>query len=59
MTYAEFLGFEAAFSAFNATLVNMIPLAAKIFSVRPHIENLRPILEAEPEYSEEKLRLVT
>lgn len=55
MTYAEFLGFEAAFSAFNATLVNMIPLAAKIFSVRPHIENLRPILEAEPEYSEEKI----
>lgn len=55
MTYAEFLGFEAAFSAFNATLVSMIPLAAKIFSVRPHIENLRPILEAEPEYSEEKI----
>ncbi len=55
MTYAEFLGFEAAFSAFNATLVSMIPLVAKIFSVRPHIENLRPILEAEPEYSEEKI----
>lgn len=55
MTYAEFLGFEAAFSAFNATLVSMIPLAAKIFSVRPHIENLRPILETEPEHSEDKI----
>lgn len=55
MTYAEFLGFEAAFSAFNTTLVSMIPLAARIFSVRPHIENLRPILEAEPECSEDKI----
>lgn len=55
MTYAEFLGFEAAFSAFNTTLVSMIPLAAKIFGVKPHIENLRPILEAEPEHSEEKI----
>lgn len=33
----------------------MIPLAAKIFSVRPHIENLRPILETEPEHSEDKI----
>ena len=55
MGYAEFLGFQAAFSAFNSTLVSVIPLAVSIFSVLPHIENLRPILEAEPEITEDKV----
>lgn len=55
MTYPEFLGFQAAFSAFNTTLVSMIPLAVKFFSIKPHIENLRPLLEAEPETSVDRL----
>ena len=55
MGYAEFLGFQAAFSAFNSTLVSVIPLVVSIFSVLPHIENLRPILEAEPEITEDKV----
>lgn len=55
MSYAEFMGFQAAFSSFNTTLVSMIPLAVKFFSIRPHIENLRPILETEPETALDKL----
>lgn len=55
MTYAQFIGFQSAFSAFNSTLVNMIPLAVNFLSVRPHIENLRPILEAVPETAEDKI----
>lgn len=55
MTYAEFLGFQAAFSVFNTTLVSMIPLAVKFFSIRPHIENIRPLLETEPETAADKL----
>lgn len=55
MSYAEFIAFQAAYSAFNATLLNMVPLAASFFSVQPQIENLRPLLEAVPEQSDEKL----
>ena len=55
MGYAEFMGFQAAFGSFNATLVSVIPLVASFFSVQPHIENFRPILEAEPEISEDKI----
>ena len=55
MGYAQFLAFQAAFSSFNATLVSVIPLVVQLFSIQPHIENLRPILEAEPEISEDKV----
>ena len=54
MDYAKFLAFQAAFSSFNATLTSLIPLAAKFFTIRPHIDNLRPIIEELPEMSEEK-----
>ena len=33
----------------------MIPLVASFFTVQPHIENFRPILEAEPEITEDKI----
>mgnify|MGYP003597369032 CR=1 FL=1 len=55
MGYAEFLGFQAAFSSFNNTLVSVIPLVASFFTVQPHIENFRPILEAEPDITEDKI----
>lgn len=55
MTYAEFMGFQAAFSGFNATLVSVIPLVAQVFSIWPHVENLQPILDEVPELSEDKL----
>lgn len=55
ISYSDFIGFQAAFSSFNVTLVNMIPLGIKFFSVRPYIENLRPILETEPETADDKI----
>ena len=53
--YAQFLAFEAAFTAFNATLNSVIPLIGKFFSIQPHIENLRPILEEVPENTTDKV----
>ncbi|WP_173444354.1 NHLP bacteriocin export ABC transporter permease/ATPase subunit [Selenomonas ruminantium] len=52
--YAQFLAFEAAFSSFNATLNAVIPLVGTFFTIQPHIENLRPILEEVPETTEDK-----
>ena len=52
--YAQFLAFEAAFSSFNATLNAVIPLVGTFFTIQPHIENLRPILEEVPENTEDK-----
>ncbi len=53
--YAEFLAFEAAYTSFNAALNSLIPLVGQFFTIQPHIENLRPILEAEPEITDDKL----
>lgn len=53
--YAQFLAFEAAYSSFNATLNSVIPLIGTFFTIQPHIENLRPILEEVPETTEDKL----
>ena len=55
MSYAEFIGFQAAFSSFNTMLTGMIPLVAQFYSVRPHIENLRPLLETVPEQTDDRL----
>lgn len=52
--YPAFLAFTAAYAMMSSALVSMIPLAVKIFSLRPHIDNLRPILETEPEDIERK-----
>ena len=52
--YAQFLAFEAAFSSFNATLNAVIPLVGTFFTIQPHIENLRPILEEVSETTEDK-----
>ena len=53
--YAQFIAFSAAFTSFNATVNSFIPLIGQIFSIKPHIENLRPILEAEPEVAEDRI----
>ncbi|WP_084276973.1 NHLP bacteriocin export ABC transporter permease/ATPase subunit [Anaerovibrio sp. RM50] len=53
--YAQFLAFEAAFTAFNGTLNSVIPLIGTFFSIQPHIENLRPILEEVPENTTDKV----
>ena len=55
MGYAQFLAFSAAYSSFNGTLNSLIPLVAQFFTIQPHIENLRPILDEEPETSDDKI----
>ena len=49
ITYAQFIAFQGAFSSFNATLNGIIPLVGQYFAIQPHIENLRPIMNEEPE----------
>ncbi|MGM9541029.1 NHLP bacteriocin export ABC transporter permease/ATPase subunit [Anaerovibrio sp.] len=53
--YSQFLAFQAAFSAFNGTVVGIVPLVAQFFTIKPHIDNLRPILDEVPEVTEDKL----
>ena len=53
--YAQFIAFSAAYSTFNGTLNSVIPLVGTFFSIQPHIENLRPILDEEPENTEDKV----
>lgn len=55
MGYAQFMGFNAAYGSFNGTMIAMVGLATGLFSLKPHIENLKPILEAEPEITEDKV----
>lgn len=52
--YAQFLAFSAAYSGFNGTLSGLMPLMGQLFSIQPHIENLRPLLEELPEEVEDK-----
>ena len=53
--YSKFLAFQAAYTAFNGSLNTVIPLVGQCFSIRPHIENLKPVLEEEPETTEDKM----
>lgn len=55
ITYPEFLAFSAAYGSFNGCLHAVIPLVGTFFTIQPHIENLRPILDAEPETGEDKM----
>ncbi|MCL2009737.1 MAG: NHLP bacteriocin export ABC transporter permease/ATPase subunit [Synergistaceae bacterium] len=55
MDPVKFMGFHSAFAGFNAVLVSFVPLAATVFSVMPFIENIMPILEAEPEVTDDKI----
>ena len=47
--YAQFIAFQAAFTSFNGTLSGIIPLVGQFFSIQPHLENLRPIMNEVPE----------
>ncbi|MDR1482834.1 MAG: NHLP bacteriocin export ABC transporter permease/ATPase subunit [Synergistaceae bacterium] len=51
---AYFMGFQAAFAGFNATIMSLVPCVANIFTAAPHIKNIKPILEAEPEATDDK-----
>lgn len=55
ISYAQFIAFSAAYSSFNATLNSVIPLIGTFFSIQPHIENLKPILNEEPETTDDKI----
>ena len=54
ITYAQFIAFSAAYSTFNGTLNGFIPLIGQYFAIQPQLENLKPILEEEPEAYTEK-----
>ena len=55
MDAVKFMGFYSAFSGFNATLTAFVPLVATLFSAVPYIENIMPILETEPEVTDDKI----
>ncbi len=55
ISYPEFLAFSAAYGTFNGSLHALIPLVGTFFSIQPHIENLRPILNELPEVDEDKI----
>ena len=54
MTAATFIAFQAAYTAFNASLNAVIPAAESVSVVKPLLENIQPILNAEPESSDER-----
>lgn len=54
LTVASFIAFQAAYSALNASLNAVIPVVEQLSVVRPLLENLQPVLEAEPESSDER-----
>lgn len=55
LSYPEFLAFQSAFSMFNVTVVSIVPLIIQMVKMKPHVDNLRPILETKPEITEEKV----
>jgi ATP-binding cassette subfamily C protein len=54
ITYAQFIAFSAAYSSFNGVVGGAIGLISQYFMIQPQIENLRPILEAVPENTDDK-----
>lgn len=54
LTYATFIAFQAAYSAFNTVLIGIFPAIQEFVAIRPLLENLQPILDAEPESSPDK-----
>lgn len=56
MSVATFIAFQAAYTAFNASLNAMMPVIEQLSAIRPLVENLQPILDAEPEVLEERRR---
>ncbi|MCL2009857.1 MAG: NHLP bacteriocin export ABC transporter permease/ATPase subunit [Synergistaceae bacterium] len=52
---AKFMGFLTAFTGFNATLTAFVPVVASLFTALPLLENIMPILETEPEATDDKV----
>lgn len=53
--YSQFLAFESAFTGFNMTINSFVPLLGQAFSIKPHIDNLRPMLETAPEITDDRV----
>jgi ATP-binding cassette subfamily C protein len=51
---ADFMGFQTAFTGFNATLVSLAPYVVNIFTAAPYMKNIKPILDTSPEVTEDK-----
>ncbi len=54
MTATTFIAFQSAYSAFNASLNSMLPAIESASVIKPILENIQPILDEEPEYSDER-----
>ena len=54
LTSATFIAFQSAYSAFNVALIGIFPAIQEFVAIRPLLENLQPILDAEPESSPDK-----
>ena len=52
--YAQFIAFNAAYSSFNGVMGGVIGLVSQYFAIQPQLENLRPILEAVPENTDDR-----
>lgn len=55
ISYAKFMAFQTAFVGLNATLMGFVPQAIALFSIKPHIENMAPILEEIPETTDDRM----
>ena len=52
--YPQFIAFNAAFTAFNASLGTVLGFIVQFFRIQPQIENLKPIIEEIPESTSDK-----
>lgn len=55
ISYSQFIAFQAAFTSFNLTIMQALTLVQQFCIIQPQIDNLKPILETEPEVAEDKM----
>ena len=55
LSYAQFVAFLTAFAGFNATLNNSISLVVSLLTLRPHVDNLKTILQEIPEATDDRI----
>ncbi|CVK19420.1 NHLP bacteriocin export ABC transporter permease/ATPase subunit [Sporomusa sphaeroides] len=54
ITFPQFMAFHAALAGCNATLTGLVSVSTNLLEFVPQMERLRPVLETEPETSEDK-----
>ncbi len=55
LTVATFIAFQAAYTAFNASINTVVQTLEQFSVIKPLLENIRPFLDEEPESAEDKL----